>query len=197
MENFIKFIESIHPLSSDTLKQLLEATSVVSYKSGEHLTEIGKTSQKFFFVTEGGIRSYSKGDNGNEINISISFNGSFAASLKSLIFNQPSEIGYQAMVDCVVLEAPLEKINNLKKTNQDFSDFMYKLIELEYNKLQQSYIELLSKDATERYLILRTKIKNIDQLVPQFQIASHLGITPIQLSRIRKKLFNNTNTISV
>ena len=49
-------------------------------------------------------------------------------------------------------------------------------------------LELMSLNATERYLNLRKRIPNIDELIPQFQIASFLNITPVQLSRVRKKL---------
>ena len=48
--------------------------------------------------------------------------------------------------------------------------------------------ELLSMNATQRYLSLRKQIPNIDNLIPQYQIASYLSITPVQLSRIRAKL---------
>jgi len=36
----------------------------------------------------------------------------------------------------------------------------------------------LTLDATQRYLKLRTQIPNIDDLIPQYQIASYLSITP-------------------
>jgi len=48
--------------------------------------------------------------------------------------------------------------------------------------------ELLSMNATERYLSLRKQIPNIDNLIPQYQIATYLSITPVQLSRIRNNL---------
>jgi len=193
MESFIKFIENIHPLSSDSLKALMGLTNIVSYKSGDHLVKIGEINTKLFFVLEGGLRLYTKGNKGNDINISITFEGTISAPLKSAVFKEPSDTGCQALMDCVVLEAPVKKLEELRAINSDFSEFMFKTIELEQIKLMQSYTELLSKDATERYLILRTKVKNIDQLIPQYQIASHLGITPIQLSRIRKKLFNQSS----
>ena len=53
---------------------------------------------------------------------------------------------------------------------------------------EERSLELMSMDATERYLKLRERIPHIDDLIPQFQIASFLSITPVQLSRIRKNL---------
>jgi hypothetical protein len=46
----------------------------------------------------------------------------------------------------------------------------------------------MTLNATESYIKLRKQIPDIDSLIPQYQIASYLSISPVQLSRIRKKL---------
>ena len=49
-------------------------------------------------------------------------------------------------------------------------------------------VSLVMENATDRYLKLLSKYSNIDQRIQQLHLASHLGITPTQLSRIRKDL---------
>lgn len=189
MDTFLKFINNIHPLAEETLKKFLSLAKVKSYKSGDYLCEIGLVNNKLFFVIDGITRTYMKTSaDAQEINKSIAAPGQLAGSLKSAIDKSPALIACQALTDAVVVEITVEDLANLRKEFPDFSEFMYKTVEREYTRLEESLIDLLSKNATERYLILRKNIKNIDQLIPQFQIASHLGITPIQLSRIRKKL---------
>jgi hypothetical protein len=56
---------------------------------------------------------------------------------------------------------------------------------VEYEKRQ---LELISMDAKQRYLTLINEIPEIETLIPQYQIASYLSVTPVQLSRIRKKI---------
>ena len=63
-----------------------------------------------------------------------------------------------------------------------------KLLEHIFITYENRSLDLMRLDATERYLKLREQIPNIDNLIPQYQIASYLNITPVQLSRIRKKL---------
>jgi hypothetical protein len=63
-------------------------------------------------------------------------------------------------------------------------------VELHYAHLQKTNDELLTLNATGRYLKLQKRIPNIDNMINQYHIASNLGITPIQLSRIRKKLYS-------
>lgn len=160
-----------------------------SYKTGDYLCKINSISNKVFFIIDGVTRTFMKeSPNGPEINKSIASAGSSATSLKSAINKTPANIACQALTDVVVIEATVDEMTNLRAKHPEFGEFMYKSLELEYIKLESSMIDLLSKNATERYLLLRKNIKNIDQLIPQYQIASHLGITPIQLSRIRKKL---------
>ena len=49
-------------------------------------------------------------------------------------------------------------------------------------------IEIVQEDATARYLHFIDKHSSLVDRLPQYHIASHLGITPTQLSRIRKNL---------
>ncbi|MGY5351224.1 Crp/Fnr family transcriptional regulator [Wenyingzhuangia sp. IMCC45533] len=189
MEVLINFIKNIHPLSNETFQKLLSISEIVSYRSGDHLCKIGEVNDKVFFILKGVTRTYMKeSPNSLEINKSIACSGSLATSLKSSINNEPAKIACQALTDSVIVCTKQEELSNLREESVEFSQFMFKALEIEYTKLEESLIDLLSKDATQRYLILRQKIKDIDQLIPQYHIASHLGITPIQLSRIRKKL---------
>jgi len=48
-------------------------------------------------------------------------------------------------------------------------------------------IELVTIEATGRYEIFKKEHPNLENLINQYHIASYLGITPTQLSRIRAK----------
>ncbi|MDO6737857.1 Crp/Fnr family transcriptional regulator [Wenyingzhuangia sp. 2_MG-2023] len=191
MEVLINFVKEIYPLSNEGFQKLLSISEIVSYKAGDHLCELGSVNDRIFFILNGVTRTYMKETpESSEINKSICFTGNLATSLKSAINKSPANIACQCLTDCLIVETKEEDLSRLRQESQEFSEFMYRTLEVEYTKLEESLIDLLSKNATERYLVLREKIKDIDQLIPQYHIASHLGITPIQLSRIRKKLLN-------
>lgn len=193
MDIFIGYTEKIHPLPDEALKALLEITSLVKYNKKDDLIKIGEINDKFCFILEGGVKKFAVAkDSLKEIIIQTAFSGEIACSLKSLTKNKPSKVGCKAITDCFVLEASIEKVNQLRIQYSDIRELMHKIIELELTNLQEAYEQLLTKDATQRYLILKGKVKNIDQLLPQYQIASLLGITPIQLSRISKKLLTTS-----
>lgn len=191
MEQLLRYINDIYPLPSEKLQKLLNISQLVSYKSGEHLTELGTVNHKVFFIVNGVTRTYMKETpQSQEINKSLAGAGSMASSIKSSMNKTPAKIACQCLTDCIILEIEERELIELRSQCIDFSEFMYKALQFEYTKIEEALLDLLSKDATQRYLILRTKIKDIDQLIPQYHIASHLGITPIQLSRIRKKLLS-------
>jgi hypothetical protein len=54
-----------------------------------------------------------------------------------------------------------------------------------WNEKKQLDMALL--DAKERYLIFKTEYSGIESVIPQYHIASYLGISPTQLSRIRQQ----------
>ncbi|MOA17990.1 hypothetical protein D3C78_1382750 [compost metagenome] len=53
---------------------------------------------------------------------------------------------------------------------------------------EEKEIEIVLLDADKRYELFQQKFPDLEQLIPQYHIASYLGITPTQLSRIRRKL---------
>jgi len=192
MEQLINYINNIYPLSNEKLQDLLSISELINYKSGDHLSELGSINHKVFFIVNGVTRTYMKEtSDSHEINKSLAGPGSMASSIKSSMNKTPAKIACQCLTDCLILEIEETDLIDLRKNCPDFAEFMFRGLQFEYTKLEESLIDLLSKDATQRYLILRDRIKDIDQLIPQYHIASHLGITPIQLSRIRKKLITN------
>ena len=66
-----------------------------------------------------------------------------------------------------------------------------RVLESVYIIYEKRLVEMISLDATNRYLELRKQISKVDELIPQYHIASFLGITPVQLSRIRRKIDEN------
>lgn len=76
----------------------------------------------------------------------------------------------------------------LANQNPDVLKLYTKVIEQDFLFQEQRVLDLSLLNATERYLKLQKEISNIENILPQYHIASYLNITPVQLSRIRKDL---------
>jgi hypothetical protein len=87
-----------------------------------------------------------------------------------------------------VYEIDFIQIIKLCKTNLEISNLYNKILEKIFISYEERQLELISMNAKQRYLQLRKRMPDIDTMIPQYQIASYLSITPVQLSRIRKDL---------
>ena len=76
------------------------------------------------------------------------------------------------------------------KTYHDLSLLHSQALERSFIRTEERIYELSVLNSTERYLKLKKDIPNIDNLITQYHIAAYLNITPVQLSRIRKKLYS-------
>lgn len=76
----------------------------------------------------------------------------------------------------------------LVENDLSISKLYIKALETVFMEYEKRQLEFISMDATQRYLALKSEIPDIEKLIPQYQIASYLSITPVQLSRIRKKI---------
>ena len=70
----------------------------------------------------------------------------------------------------------------------DFERLGRKIAEFYFLEKEKKEIEMALMDATERYLLFKEQFPTLEQLIPQYHIASYLSISPTQLSRLRNKL---------
>lgn len=84
----------------------------------------------------------------------------------------------------------------LCETNSKLKALYTKVLEYLYIKYEKRLVESISLNATERYLELQKQIPDVNTLISQYHIASYLGITPVQLSRIRKKLDSQLTNVN-
>lgn len=157
---------------------------------GTALIKSGKINSQFFILKSGLIASFVRHTDGSDFIRTIYSEHKEIASLSSLIKKEPSNATYKCLVDCEVLEASFFDFLALTKAKQEFSGLYVNVLESVYLESEKRINELSSLDASQRYLKLKKDIPNIDNLLPQYQIANYLNITPVQLSRIRKKIFS-------
>ena len=94
-----------------------------------------------------------------------------------------------ALSDCTIYTASIEQIEALYDQFHDFERLGRKVAEFYFLEKEKKELEMALLDADKRYLLFLKDFKGIDQEIPQYHIASYLGISATQLSRIRKKLY--------
>ncbi len=182
------FLNSFSEVSHDTFVKLQNMSSYKLLKTNTVVTKEGEIPNKIYILLSGLMRTYFDSEAGKQHNKKIFSPTSFVGALTAIIKKEPSKLAYETLTDCKVFEIDFDIFMKLCKTDVDIANLYAKILERIFMQYEKRSLELISLDATQRYIKLREQIPNIDDLIPQFQIASYLSITPVQLSRIRKKM---------
>lgn len=182
------FLKSKFHVSKDTYIILQKLAAKRELTASEAIIKQGGKSKKIAFLVSGLMRAYSTLESGKQITKNIFTPISFVGGFSSIINRKPSLLCYEALVDSVVFEVNFDEFVKISKTNIDISNLYNRILEYVFIMYEKKQLETMALNGTERYLSLKKQIPNIDNLIPQYQIASYLNISPVQLSRIRKEL---------
>ena len=189
--DFNKF-KAIYKIGKDlSLSDILivaNAARKKSYDIGECLVKEGDTRKAVFFILKGLIRSYQINNKGEEITTGLFFENDFFCSPFTVFFSEPAQSYYVALERTTVFSMDYEKLDALIAKNPQLEanrKLFYHAGIKEMIKRINSFV-LLSPE--ERYLDFVQKKPELVNRVPDKFIANVLGITPVSLSRIRKRI---------
>lgn len=181
--------ESYAPISPTSWQLIENSIETQSIKKGELLLRNGQIAKEIHFVAKGALRAFITDAEGNIYNKNIFLEGDFAGSTASLIQQIPSYFAIEALENSILININYKKYRDLIFQNDDLKNFYIAYLEKNWViEKEQREISIVMENATERYLDLLSKHPDISERIPLLHIASHLGITPTQLSRIRKSL---------
>lgn len=157
-------------------------------KAGEVYIQQGSTSQRLAYIRSGLIRTYSLKENGDDITLMLRWEDQFVASVDSVIFGNPSRFIYQALEDTVLMEVDYLKAKPLIDKSPELSVSSNSFIMHMLGQAMERVEEFVLLSPEERYLKLIQEKPGINNRVPDKYLATMLGITPVSLSRIRKRI---------
>lgn len=167
---------------------MLEDCQVKSFKKHEFLLQESKFCQFTSFVEKGLLRQYSIDEKGKEHTILFAPENWFVSDRESVYFNQPSSYFIQTQEESNAVMIDNNFFEMLSEKIPEFTSFNNKLLHNHIRHLQNRINMLLSATAEDRYLQFIEMYPDILLRVPQIMVASYLGITPENLSRVRKEL---------
>lgn len=160
------------------------------FKKNQKLVEEGKSNNKLYFIETGLLVSCKQLDNGDTQVIQFAKENYWISDLYSFLSGSKALFTILALEDCEVWE--------IAKPDLDKICSQYHLMETFYRlNVQNAYVSTLlrlsniySANAEERYNEISNVQPDLLQRVPQYLVASYLGILPSSLSRIRNKKSN-------
>jgi CRP-like cAMP-binding protein len=174
-------------LPADTTA-LFAMTREVKLEANEIYIREGETERRLAFIEQGIMRAYIIKDNGDEATLFLRWEEQFIASHDTIINRQPSRFIYRALEPTTLLEMDYDVLETVLKTHPEYEPlrnfFLMRMLS-ESLKMMESFVTLSPE---ERYRNLLTERFDLVNRVPDKYIASMLGITPVSLSRIRKRI---------
>jgi CRP-like cAMP-binding protein len=188
MEKLIAFFNDTFPLSDKVLSLMSEIFVFDELKKGEYFVREGQIAKEIAFLEFGIVRAFYVNNEGKEYNKTFFSAPSIIGSYASLISKEKNKVAQQALTDCKIWKASFYEIEKLSEEIIEIQKLRRIIAENYFLSNEKKEIEMALLDAEKRYLILQNEYPGIELKIPQYHIASYLGISPTQLSRIRKKM---------
>ncbi|SFS75654.1 cAMP-binding domain of CRP or a regulatory subunit of cAMP-dependent protein kinases [Lutibacter maritimus] len=183
----IKHLKQEVSLNKSAIEKL---TSIIKFKElnkKEFLIKPGETANTMNFIVQGSMRSYYLDENGQEHTLQLGIEEWWINDLYSYLSRKKSRMYVQALEKTHLIRLPKVELEKLYIEVPAISNFFRIKIQSAYVAVQERVIDSMCDDAYERYDKFRKSYRDIEQRVPQYIIASYLGVTPEFLSYLRKK----------
>ena len=169
--------------------------SILRYKKGEIIHHVGDICNKLLFINSGLARSYILDPDGKDYTWTIYFNDKnstminlFVVDYDSFVNQNESRLSIEVIEDCELVAIDYQDIiyqYNKQKKSERFGRLMNQEA---YAYLHNLIIDRQTKSAKERFDEFVINTPHLLDKVPQYHIATFLGITPQHLSRLKNKI---------
>jgi CRP-like cAMP-binding protein len=193
-EDLAAFLSQYISLSNSDMEVITSLGVIKEFGKGTVLLKEGEQSRQCYLILKGCIRSYFIID--GEEKTTEFFTEKNTIVPVSYTKKQPSEYYLACLEDCILStgteqtsEIVRQKIPQMENLIRHFNEQLLAESQIKF----ESYFTLSPE---QRYRKLLETRPDLCQRVPQYHLASYLGIKPESLSRIRKRIINNDKSVS-
>lgn len=186
-EAIVEYARRTVSFTNEEAQLFADAFTEAKIKKRQFIVQPSFTARHRNFVLSGAFRAYVVDDKGGDHTIAFAVDDWWITDYNSYILQQPATMFVVAMEDSIILQIEYEKEQALKQANHVFETFFRIRAERTAAFMQQRIISNLTQTAEERYERFLAAYPQIVQRVPQYTLASYLGMTTEFLSRIRNK----------
>ena len=188
MKNINNFLTNNLELPIEEITNCNDYYTVREVEKGEVLLRQGEICKGTFFVEEGLLRMYSIDNNGKMHLIQFAPENWLISDRSSQFFDEKSNYFIDAIENSTVMVLNNDFITAMAEKYPKTAEKNELLLQNHIRNLQNRINSLMAETAEQRYLNFIKTYPDIMLRVPQWMVASYLGILPESLSRVRKEL---------
>jgi CRP-like cAMP-binding protein len=184
----LNYIARYIELDEQEQQSFLSMLKPRKYLKRQFVVQAGDPCKYETYVVKGCLKAYFVDPDGNSHIVQFAVEDWWISDMDSLMNGTPATLNIDAVEDTDVLQIEKNDFENLFVKIPKFNTMYRMMLMKAFISHQRRIVDNLCKPAKERYLDFVKRYRNIEQRVPQHQIASYLGMTPEFLSQIRRKL---------
>ena len=188
LENISRYVD----LTEDEIEKITSIIRPARIKKRHFIIQPGFVCKYRTYIVKGAFRVFYLDKEGKEHTVSIGIEDWFVTDFYSYISQTPATNYAEALEDAIILQMKYEDIEVLCKEIHALSEYFRLTTEKAFASSRKRAISNISKTAEERYLEYLNKYPTIVNRVPQYVLASYLGMSAEFLSKIRARQLNKS-----
>jgi len=152
------------------------------------LVRAGDESRHLYFIHRGLLRLFYTSADGKERNKAFYGPGQVTGAVSAAITGTRASFSIQALEPCLLVQADFNQLYQHTADQPELSRLMTELLADAFIRNEQREAMLLTCSAEQRYQWLLDNEPELIRRLPQFHLASYIGVDAVSLSRLKRKL---------
>ena len=186
--HLLEYIGKYIDLTKDETDLIVANIRFRKFLKGQFVVQQGDICKFSGFILKGCTKTFIMDEEGQEHIVMFSIEDWWTSDMGSFITQTPADFNVQCLENTEMIQFSYENQEMLFQKIPKLERFFRKIVEKGFVASQKRIVRNLSFTAKERYLFFRAQYPEIEQRIPQYLIASYLGITKEFLSKIKSQL---------
>jgi len=189
-----QYIEAMIDIDDNDWAKVTALFSKKEYQKGEELFSAGEVCQNIFYLSSGVLRMYSISTEGKDLTWAVNYHKDdyqldpFSGDYVSYLTQSESTFFIEALSNCTVYIANFSELDKLYESDMKWMTLAKKISDNQLVTLVQRMEMMKRLTAKEKYFLMKKVAPVYEEVLPDYQFATVLGITPQSLSRIKSQI---------
>lgn len=191
-QSLLKYLGQIAELDDHEVELITSSFKPLFLAKGDYFLQAGEVNKHVGYLENGLVRYFVYKD-GEESTFEFTKEGEFLADYQSFNNKTASCQNIQAIEDCSLLIIDYPSVQNIFNTTKNGNLIGRLIVEHRFDVMVNQLLAIYMQNHEERYKSFVNHYSDLNQRIPQYLIASYVGVKPPSLSRIRRRFTNSVS----